>query len=287
MARNKFSGFVLLLFSAAVLGQTAPARNSLPGMKPSPMVQRPSAPAQQSMVTNSNYYRPPATPAPAPDVAGRGGRGAAGRVPLSAISPVTPQPARVPQTLVPATPVAAAVPPMQPVTVPPMPVAPPANKQEAIKVEFHQGLLTVAAENAELGKVLHLIGTKTGAEVEVAPELSNEPVVAHLGPGSPNEILSLMLNSPRIDFIIMGSDEEGVVRRLLVRRKASFGTDGSVHRTHQQPKEAMDRHNAALQAAANAEEPAQSEQENGAVETTAEATQNQQQEASQPAPPQR
>ncbi len=285
MVITKLSGFVLLLCSVAVWGQTAPARNAQPGIKPSPMVQRPSAPAQPSVVTSSNYYRPPATPAPVPDAAGRGGRGAAGRVALSAISPVTPQPARVPQSFAPATPVAA-VAPMQPLAVPAMPVAPPANKEEAIKVEFHQGLLTVMAENAELGKVLHLIGAKTGAEVEVAPELSNEPVVAHLGPGSPNEILSLMLNSPRIDFILMGSDEEGVVRRLLVRRKASFGTEASAHRPHQQPQEAMDRHNAAVEAAANADEVAQPEQQNGATESTAEAAQNQQQEASQAAPPQ-
>ncbi|HET6934427.1 MAG TPA: hypothetical protein VFI72_06280 [Candidatus Angelobacter sp.] len=286
MVTTKLSGFVLLLFSVAVWGQTAPVRNAQPGIKPSPMVQRPSAPAQQSVVTSSNYYRPPATPAPVADAAGRGGRGAAGRVALSAIPPVTPQLARVPQSFAPATPVAAAVAPMQPLAVPAMPVAPPANKEEAIRVEFHQGLLTVMAENAELGKVLHLIGAKTGAEVEVAPELSNEPVVAHLGPGSPNEILSLMLNSPRIDFILMGSDEVGVVRRLLVRRKASFGTEASAHRPHQQPQEAMDRHNAAVEAAANADEAAQPEQQNGVTESTAEAAQNPQQEASQAAPPQ-
>ncbi len=283
MITTRFSGFILLLCSAAVVAQTASARTALAGGKPSPAVQRPGVPAQPSVVTTSNYYRPPATAAPAPDVAGRGGRGAAGRVAIAAIAPQA-QIARVPQSFTPAAPMVVAAGPAQPAAVPPMPVAPPANKEEAIQVEFNRGLLTVVADNAELGKVLQLVGKRTGAQVEVAPELSTEPVVAHLGPGSPNEILSVLLNSPRIDFIIMGSDDQGTVQRLLVRRKSSFASEPSGHRPHQQPQDAMDRHNAAVEAARKARE-AEEEQQNS-PENTTEAPQNQPEEAQQPAPPQ-
>ncbi len=81
----------------------------------------------------------------------------------------------------------------------------------------------MVAEKAELGKVLQMLGSKTGASVEVAPEIAAEPVVAHLGPGTPTQIIGQLLDSAHLEYIVMGSDENGVgFKRIVVRRRSSF-----------------------------------------------------------------
>lgn len=125
--------------------------------------------------------------------------------------------------------VAPATPPVPrpdpPLIVPPAQPAPKTDPAALAAVEFQQGKLTVDAKNADLGRVLHLIGVKTGAAIEIAPEIAAEPVVVHLGPGSPNEVLTALLSSPRIDFIIMGSDEPGELKSVTVSRRASLGRE--------------------------------------------------------------
>lgn len=107
----------------------------------------------------------------------------------------------------------------------PAPVPVPTHGNGPVAVEFRQGQLTVAADDANLGKVLSLIGEKTGANIEIAPEVASEPVAARLGPGAPSEILTVLLSSPSLDFIIIGSDAQGMVQRLVVRKRASFGRE--------------------------------------------------------------
>lgn len=100
-----------------------------------------------------------------------------------------------------------------------------AHRSGEMRVDFRDGQLSVVADDAELGKVLHQIGDKTGASVEVAPEVTGERVIAHLGPGPAAEIVATLLNSPRLDFILMGSEDENSIKRLIVRRKASFAKE--------------------------------------------------------------
>ena len=77
-----------------------------------------------------------------------------------------------------------------------------------------------------MGKLLHMLGSKVGASIEVAPEVAREPVVARLGPGAPNQILSELLDSPHLEYIVMGSDEDGqALQRIVVRKRASFGRE--------------------------------------------------------------
>ena len=82
----------------------------------------------------------------------------------------------------------------------------------------------MVAENAPLGFVLNMIAAKTGAVVDLAPELQNEPVVARLGPGPVREVLTELLDSPRIDYIVLGGSDEGDrLQRVVVRIRHSMG----------------------------------------------------------------
>jgi hypothetical protein len=101
---------------------------------------------------------------------------------------------------------------------------PKAEPDGAFAVDYRAGQLSVMADKAELGKVLRMVGTKTGASIEVAPEIAAEPIVAHLGPGLPNQVLSELLDSPHLEYIVMGSDEDAQGwQRIVVRKRASFG----------------------------------------------------------------
>lgn len=128
--------------------------------------------------------------------------------------PVAPQP--VPTSL--ATSVPAPVP--QPIVSP----APAPSHEPMAAVNYAQGQLTVVSQSASLGTVLKLISAKTGAAIDLAPELQNEPVVAQIGPSAVREVMTALLDSPRIDYIIMGSgNASGGMDRILVRTRQSFG----------------------------------------------------------------
>jgi hypothetical protein len=71
--------------------------------------------------------------------------------------------------------------------------------------------------------VLKLISAKTGAVIDLAPELQNEPVMAQIGPSPVREVLTGLLDSPRIDYIIMGTgDGPAGLERIVVRTRQSF-----------------------------------------------------------------
>jgi hypothetical protein len=90
-------------------------------------------------------------------------------------------------------------------------------------VDYRLGQLTLVSEKAPLGAVLKLIAGKTGAFVDLAPELQNEPVMAMLGPAPVREVLAELLDSPRIDYIVMGTGETpGSLERIVVRTRQAF-----------------------------------------------------------------
>jgi len=91
-------------------------------------------------------------------------------------------------------------------------------------VNYSQGQLTVVSQSASLGTVLKLISTKTGAVIDLAPELQNEPVIAQIGPSGVREVMTALLDSPKIDYIIMGAgNASGGMERILVRTRQTFG----------------------------------------------------------------
>jgi hypothetical protein len=105
------------------------------------------------------------------------------------------------------------------------PTAPEGSVQEpTATVEYVRGQLSVISHGAPLGQVLKLVAAKTRATVGVAPELQNEPVAAQLGPGSVREVITKLLDSPRIDYILLGTGQDSdSVQRIVVQSRRSLG----------------------------------------------------------------
>jgi hypothetical protein len=104
-------------------------------------------------------------------------------------------------------------------------------------VHYAEGQLTLISKNASLGTVLKLISAKTGALIDLAPELQSEPVIAQIGPGPVREVLTGLLDSPRIDYIIMGTgDVSGSPERIVVRTRQSFARTAMASGRPSQPQ---------------------------------------------------
>jgi hypothetical protein len=118
------------------------------------------------------------------------------------------------------------------------PVLDPSPSTEATtSVLYAHGQLTVISQNASLGAILKLISSKTGAVIDLSPELQNEPVIAQIGPSPVREVLTGLLDSPKIDYIIMGAaDTAGGVQRIVVRTRESFARTALAASRPSQPR---------------------------------------------------
>jgi hypothetical protein len=182
-------------------------------------------PGSQHFVTSENFFRANSKSNAGPRTA----------LPVPAQSPVVRPPAQ-PN---PATPQVAA--PAAIATFAPAgsaePVVNPRAGDAIAAVHYAEGQLTVSAQNVSLGRVLKLISAKTGAKIDLAPELQNEPVIAQIGPGALREVLTGLLDSPRIDYIIMGAgDAAGGVERIVVRTRQSFARTAMAGGRASQPR---------------------------------------------------
>jgi len=231
---GKAATLILASLPVAAMAQSTPVRSATQPRPAAPArmapgsartMPNPAAPDSRRLVTNENSHPAP-RPQPNPQAPGNvvfQPAPATRSVPVMqpVILPVTPQ----------APPAAAynpdaqspQLPQVQPVVITNSTAA-PAGQEARAAVDYISGQLTVVAENAPLSSVLKLIAAKTGAVIDMAPELQNEPVMAHLGPDSVQEVLTGLLNSPRIDYIVFGTgDEPGSLQRIVVRTRRSFG----------------------------------------------------------------
>ena len=219
------------LMAAAQAPQTSAAQ------KPSPAVSASPAATGQQRVPVSPYGHRFVTPEnlPHPNQPAAAAQPAAKPVIPQAVAkpPVQPRPV-MPQPVQPQVPApVAAQPPVQqpPVQQPPVQqsivqpvIAAPSAASGAAVVDYSHGQLTVVSERATLGQVLKLVAVKTGGVVDVAPELQSEPVIARLGPGPVREVLTGLLDSPRVEYIIMAAgDGHSGLNRIVVRTRQSFG----------------------------------------------------------------
>jgi hypothetical protein len=158
-------------------------------------------------------------PAQGPPAAG------AARKVMTAPNPAAPPPAVAPKA-------SATQPPQQAQPqAPPQPVVPPRPEQMAPVaplVTYENGQLSIQAQNATLGAILNAVRARTGAQVDVPAEASNDRVAANLGPGNPRDVMASLLQGSRFDYILLGSldDPNGVSQVVLTPRQggAASGT---------------------------------------------------------------
>jgi hypothetical protein len=233
------------VLSVAQTPQAAAAQKPSPAVSASPAAagqQRvPVSPYGHRFVTPENLPHPnqPAIPAQAPAP-----RPATPQVANTPARPVVQPRPVAPQAIQPAIPAPVAAQPaiQQPAIQPPsaQPVAMGSlSGSGPAAVDYSHGQLTVVSERATLGQVLKLVAAKTGGMIDVAPELQNEPVIARLGPGPVREVLTGLLDSPKVDYIIMGTgDGSSGLERIVVRTRQSFGRTAmaAVHPAQPQPQ---------------------------------------------------
>ena len=126
-----------------------------------------------------------------------------------------------------------------PPTLEQQPPAPP-------QVTFRDGQLSITSTNATLAQVLRSVQMQTGATIDVPPGAGNERVVATLGPGKPQSVLSSLLNGSKFNYVILGvADNPGAVQKVILLSKSSSST-GEVpvstaqNNAHLQPQQAVE-----------------------------------------------
>jgi hypothetical protein len=224
MLQRKFAGCMFLLAASAISwAQSAVPSQPQQGNSATPTSK--SAPASGALPQQQPAWRPgqPLAPKPAPP-----------RPQSNSVEPTTgasiswpgagnqahvvvPQSAATNPAM--ARPVNASLPSnaTRPAVIGGMPIALPLmGSSGRAGVEYHAGLLSVVAENAELGKLMRLVGSRTGAQIDVSPDVATELVMAHLGPASPNEVLTALLDSSHLTYIMIGEDK---VTKVVVRRR--------------------------------------------------------------------
>jgi hypothetical protein len=92
------------------------------------------------------------------------------------------------------------------------PVPQPEPPPKKVISSFQDGLLSLTSTKGTLADVLNEVRLQTGAEIAVPAGAEQERVVASLGPASPREVLTQLLNGSRYNFIIVGAD--GDVNRV-------------------------------------------------------------------------
>lgn len=84
------------------------------------------------------------------------------------------------------------------------------------RVSYAGGQLTVVANNSSLSGILVAIERTTGARLEGA-QPDAERVFGQFGPGTPRQVLNLLLTGSHFDFILTGAiDDPGGVQRIML-----------------------------------------------------------------------
>jgi hypothetical protein len=125
--------------------------------------------------------------------------------------------------------------PPPPLVLPPLPPGPlqqvPMDKIPATapEVTFENGQLKIVADNATLGSILKDVRQLTGASIDLPANGAPERVVTNLGPGTPRDVLALLLNGTQFNYVMLGSNSDpGAVSTVLLSPKPSAGDTQTV-----------------------------------------------------------
>src|ERR1041385_5237463 len=117
--------------------------------------------------------------------------------------------------------------PEKPVTQAPTPLPPTTGQlpPKPATVTMQNGQLSIDAPNSLLSDVINGVRRATKAAIDVPTGGGNDRIVAHLGPGAPNDVLTDLFNGSKYDYIILGSDDvPGAIQRVILRAKEGADT---------------------------------------------------------------
>lgn len=92
----------------------------------------------------------------------------------------------------------------------------PVGTAMKVGVEFQNGKLTIRANKATLAEVLYEVHRKTGADIPIPSGTERDQVVGTFGPAPAREVLALLLNGSRFNFILVASDHDPSQLRSVV-----------------------------------------------------------------------
>jgi hypothetical protein len=111
----------------------------------------------------------------------------------------------------------AALPPAN-ASTPEPPHAPPAPKK--VEITFQDGRLRLVSNKASLAEVLNEIRAQLNADIVVPAGAEQEVVAVALGPSTPRDVISKLLDGSRYNFIIVGTDADAnQVERVVLSPK--------------------------------------------------------------------
>jgi hypothetical protein len=94
------------------------------------------------------------------------------------------------------------------------PAPPPAPPLE---VSFHDGLLSISSNKANLSEILAAVHQRTGADIAIPAGAEQEQVVDDLGPAPAPEVLAHLLNGSKFNFLIISSTTRpGALDRVIL-----------------------------------------------------------------------
>ena len=104
--------------------------------------------------------------------------------------------------------------------LPQIPAQQAASPASRVTVTYRAGLLGIRANHATLAEVLNEVRRRTGADIEIPAGAAQDQIVVNLGPASPNQVLSSLLNGTPFNFILLGSasDPRQLGSVLLTRK---------------------------------------------------------------------
>lgn len=98
------------------------------------------------------------------------------------------------------------------------PPAPSAPKK--VEISFQDGRLRLVSNRASLAEVLNEIRTQLKADIVVPAGAEQEVVAVALGPSTPRDVISHLLDGSRYNFIIVGTDADAnQVERVVLSPK--------------------------------------------------------------------
>lgn len=104
----------------------------------------------------------------------------------------------------------------------------PAPVRKNVEITFQDGRLKLLSTKASLAEVLTELRAQLNADIPVPAGAEQENVAISLGPGTPREVISQLLNGSPYNFIIVGKDEDAnQVERVILSSKTPGGVTAS------------------------------------------------------------